>query len=271
MRSVAELLERECATVDLQGDHFERMLRRRDRKRRNQRIAVYGLVAGIAVAGMIGIATMRSKDEVKVTPGSHATPTAAPFPFLHDGALEPGTYVFSAPISSFDAYRITMSVPDGYEGEGGFVALKLGRTSQTGVSAWAVGDVYADPCHRVGPLPDRPAGASVDGLVAALASQRGLHVSTPTAITVDGYAGMYMERTVPVGTDLADCTGGEFRVWVATGGGDRYVEPGQQDLLWIVDVDGIPLVIDAALEAGISAKDRAEIIRIAESVRIDRR
>jgi hypothetical protein len=47
--------------------------------------------------------------------------------------------------------------------------------------------------------------------------------------------------------------------------------PGQRDLLWIVDVDGVPLVIDAALGAEASAQDRAELIQIAESVRIDPR
>ena len=64
MRSVSELLEREAATVDLEGDHFERMLRRRDRKRRNQRVGVYTLVAAFVVASVvIGISTLRSGDE----------------------------------------------------------------------------------------------------------------------------------------------------------------------------------------------------------------
>jgi hypothetical protein len=46
MPSISELLERESTTVDLEPGDFERLVRRRDRKRRNQRIA----------AGVVGIA-----------------------------------------------------------------------------------------------------------------------------------------------------------------------------------------------------------------------
>ena len=275
MPSVGELLEREGATVDLQGDHFERMLRRRDRKRRNQRAGVFALVAALAVAGLAtGISMLRSDDEGKAIPGSIPTQTATPIPSLHSGALEPGTYVISTLDPDFDAsYRITMDVPDGYEGlaEGVGVA-KLGRIGQMAVSAWVIGDVYADPCRWSSTLLDPPPVSSVDALVAALARQKGLRVSTPTDITVDGFAGTSMERTVPAGTTLAECDGVQFRPWLDTNGGERYLEPGQHDMLWIIDVDGVPLLIDASLgEAGTSAQDRAEHIQIAESLQIDPR
>ena len=254
---------------------IERQDRKQRRRSTRRKAEVYGLVATLMiVAGVLAACSSAGNDAQPGGSGPIPTPvptsTATPIPT--SGALEPGTYSFSTFVPDFDAsHRITMSVPDGYEGGGGYVALKLDRTSQTGVSVWAVGDVYADPCDRVGSLLDPPAGSSVDGLVAALASQQGLRVSTPISVTVDGFPATYMERTVPAGTDIAGCHGGEFRVWLATDGGARYLDPGQQDLLWILDVDGVPLVIDAALEAGISAQDRAEIIRIAESVRIDPR
>ena len=138
------------------------------------------------------------------------------------------------------------------------------------VSAWVIGDVYGDACKWSSTRLDRAVASSVDTLVAALASQRGLRVSTPTDVTIDGYTGTYMERTVPAGTDLDKCNGAEFRPWLATDGGTRYLEPGQRDRLWILDVDGVPLVIDASLGgAGTSSQARAEHTRIAESVRID--
>jgi hypothetical protein len=46
MPNLSDLLERESRTVDLEPNGFERLIRRRDRKRRNQRIA----------AGVVGIA-----------------------------------------------------------------------------------------------------------------------------------------------------------------------------------------------------------------------
>ena len=273
MRSVSELLEREAATVDLEGDHFERMLRRRDRKRRNQRVGVYTLVAAFVVASVvIGISTLRSGDEGGVIPATVTptpTPTAPPIPEL--GPLAPGTYVVSTLDREFDAsHRITIDVPGGYEGYEGFAVLLPGG-DQTGVSAWVVGYVYGDPCHRRGTPPDPAVASSVESLVAALANQRGVHASTPTDISVDGYTGMYLERTVPAGTTLTDCDGNEFRPWLDTDRGARYILPGQIDLLWIVDVDGVPLVIDAAIRSPRWAHVRDELLQMVESIRIDPR
>ena len=97
-------------------------------------------------------------------------------------------------------------------------------------------------------------------------------MSTPTDITVDGFAGTYMKRTVHTGINLADCDAGKFLTWLGIHGGERYLEPGEHAMLWIVDVDGVPLVIDASLGGpGTSAQDRATHIQIAESVRIEPR
>jgi hypothetical protein len=254
--------------VDRQHENQRRQSRRR-------RAGALVLVAVLVIAGVVvGISTLRSGDEGKVIPGSAPTPTATPVLPLHSGALEPGTYVVSTLDPDFDAkYRITMDVPDGYEGfpDGSGVA-KLGRIGQMAVGAWVIGDVYADPCRWETTLLDPPPVSSVDALVAALAGQKGLRVSTPTDITVDGFTGKSMERTVAAGTNLADCDGAHFRPWLGTDGGERYLEPGQHDMLWIIDVDGVPLVIDASLgAAGTSAQDRAAHIQIAESLQIDPR
>lgn len=250
----------------------DRQYENQRRQSRRRKAGALALVAVLVVAGVVvGINTLGSGDEAKVIPGSAPTPTATPIPSLHSGALEPGTYVVRTLDPAFDAsYRITMDVPDGYEAfpDGSGVA-KLGRIGQMAVGAWIIGDVFADPCRWKTTRLDPPPVSSVDALVAALAGQKGLRVSTPTDITVDGFAGTYMERTVRAGTNLADCDGIHFRPWLATDGGERYLEPGQRDILWIVDVDGVPLVIDASLgEAGTSAQDRAAHIHIAESLQI---
>src|SRR3989304_4298437 len=59
MSNVAELLERESRTVDLEPGDFERLTRRRDRKRRNQRGA----------AGAPGIATGADGSEPETLSG----------------------------------------------------------------------------------------------------------------------------------------------------------------------------------------------------------
>ncbi len=56
MPSVAELLERESTTVDLERGQFERLLRRRDRKRRNQRIGAAALAIILALVSFVALA-----------------------------------------------------------------------------------------------------------------------------------------------------------------------------------------------------------------------
>jgi Tol biopolymer transport system component len=55
MPSVSELLERESRTVDLEPGDFERLVRRRDRKRRNQRIGVGVLAIILALMSFVAL------------------------------------------------------------------------------------------------------------------------------------------------------------------------------------------------------------------------
>jgi hypothetical protein len=249
---------------------LERQQREQRRRTTRRRAGVYGLVAALVIVAVVfGVSTLTGDDAQPLIPGSTATPSPSPIHTLPDGALEPGTYIVSAEDPGFDAsYRITISVPDGYEGFQGWAVLKR-LTSETGVSAQVVSSVYADPCHWSGAEIDPSLTRDLDSLVAALVSQPGRHASTPTDVTVDGFAGKYMEQTVPAGIDsLVDCDGGEYRSWLDAEGA-RYHQPGEHNLLWIVDVDGVPLVIDAAFQPGTSAQLRAELLRMVESIRID--
>jgi hypothetical protein len=88
------------------------------------------------------------------------------------------------------------------------------------------------------------------------------------ASRMDGYAGTYMEMIVPTGIDVATCDHGEFRTWVNPVQGKRILETGQRDLLWIIDVDGHRLVIDAALGPQTTEQDRTDRIQMVESVQI---
>jgi Tol biopolymer transport system component len=55
MPSVSELLERESTTVDLEPGDFERLVRRRDRKRRNQRIGAGALAIILALVSFVAL------------------------------------------------------------------------------------------------------------------------------------------------------------------------------------------------------------------------
>src|SRR6266550_4592485 len=120
-----------------------------------------------------------------VSPSEKPGPEIHTFTVLGDPALD-GSHV------------ITMKLLDGYEGDD----VVFGSDGGQGISTWAVGNVFANPCHSNNTLLDPPIDPTVDGLVAGLASQKGHHATTPTDVEVDGYAGKYMEMTVPAGIDV---------------------------------------------------------------------
>jgi hypothetical protein len=228
------------------------------------------LVAILTTAAQILAACTAGDDTQPDATGPNATsvPASSVTPVAPSDAAEPGAYVFKTLDYNFDAsYRITMDLLDGYAGNDSFVVL--GTDEGQGISTWTVGNVYAEPCFWRGTLLDPPIDPSVDGLVAGLVSQSGLHASAATDVTLDGFTGKYMKLTVPARIDLADCQHGEFRTWVDPTGGGRWLEPGQRDLLWIVDVDGSRLVIDAALGPETTRQDRADRIQMVESIRIE--
>jgi hypothetical protein len=270
MPELREVFEMTTKQIEPDVDAWREQEKHQRRSNRNRKIGAFAVAAAIGVVAVVVV--IRAADEGTGTqPGGQPAPTAAqPIPSLPFGALEPGRYVFTSNDPGLDAsYRISIDVADGYEGFGGW-AVHIG-TSQTGVNTFAIGDVYADACQWEGSLIDRSAISSTDEVAAALASQEGLRVSTPTDVTLDGFAGTYMERTVLARTDLSECDGGMFRVYLDPSGEERYLVHGLLSLLWIIDVDGVPLVIEASLDPGTSAQVRAELLQMVESVRIDPR
>jgi hypothetical protein len=259
----------------------DRQLGRQRKRARNRKLGGLGLAAVIGVMAVLVVMRAAQDDGAATRPGGgptvgDASPSAQPIPSaLPGGRVEPGRYVFSSYDVSLDpldsSYRISIDVADGYTGLAGGAVVKLG-TDRTGVGIVAnLGGVYTDACHWEGTLVYRSAISSTDELAAALASQEGLRVSAPTGVALDGFAGTYMERRVPAGTDLAGCDGGELRTALYPDGGTSVPSPGDRVLLWILDIEGVPLLIGATLEAGTSAQVRAELVQMVESVRIDPR
>jgi hypothetical protein len=131
-----------------------------------------------------------------------------------------------------------------------------------GMTFWIVTNVLDDPCDGE-PL-DPPLGPSVDDLADALAAQPHTVVAQDTAVTIDGYSGRYLEYTA---NDMSDCPYGRLRRWM-TAGPTREALAGEHDQVWILDVDGTRVVIDAFSFAGSTAEDLAALDAIAETIRI---
>jgi hypothetical protein len=176
----------------------------------------------------------------------------------------------------------TVVVPSGwfdYLGGGRFT-IKY-RTNQPGpvlgISVWDVGQVFRDPCHWQGQAVDP--GPGVAALVAALVAQPTRHATTPTDVTLAGYAGKYLEWSVPAdiksstwtefdACDVADDGNRNFESWLGNGMGNRYEQvPGQVDRLWVLDVKGQRLVVDATYSPDTTQADRDQLEQVVESLR----
>jgi hypothetical protein len=200
------------------------------------------------------------------TPGSSASTPAS--------SADPDTTTIDGVVMGvLDYPAFTFEVPITWSANGAFVT----KGSQ-GVSVWDVGKVPQDPCHWQGTMSDP--GPTVDDLVEALATQRYRHATEPTQVTLSGYQGRFLELSVPddwVVTGDADFEGcdvepsnghRDFVSWLGNGEGERYLlVAGQVELVWILDVDGQRLVIDAIYPPDTADADRAELMSVVESLR----
>lgn len=214
------------------------------------------LTFGVAAAAVIAVALLGAavlRNGLDVGGGPESTPLPTP---SQGGSI----YL----ITNDEGVRVTLTVPDGWFPAGWYVSNGDAGPTLTGIQIWAVGNVYADPCRWRGALMDPPVGPTVDDLAQALAEQptRG---ATTSDVTLDGFAGKLVELTVPADISLADCDGGQFYSWE----GRFHQGPGQHDDVYILDVDGTRLVIDALSFPGSSATDRAELQQMLDTIQIE--
>jgi hypothetical protein len=239
------------------------------------------ITRSLAVASVLTLATAGIGAAQDASPAAGAMvsplPSEAPAPSLDPGRTRVAGQVFG--IGSYPRY--TLVVPDGWEAGGYFTAKSFSDPGPVmGVSVWDVAQVYGDPCHWQGTLADP--GPSVDDLVAALVAQPTRNATMPADVTLAGYPGRYLEWSVPADMvvtgdgDFAGChiepSNGhrDFNSWVGRGQGGRYQQAaGQVDRLWVLDVDGQRLLVDATYSADTTQGDRDELEQVVQSLRFD--
>jgi len=242
------------------------------------------VVAGMLAALTLAVVACSPAAQATVPPT--VTPTATPAPAatapqFHDGSLPAGTSVLT-PFAGMadpstvcmagimpactedpadDSISVTLTVPAGYAGAGGR-PLILGPAGDTALIILRGSWLYSDPCHST-PPPDVEVGPSVDDFANALADHPMLDATTPVDITLAGYAGKYVDLQLP--HDVATCTDNfwPFEPGVYAQGADHRWH------LWILDVDGIRVVIQAMDYPHTSAAQKAELQGIVESIEIE--
>jgi hypothetical protein len=237
-------------------------------------LALVGLIAFPRVGGVAG-------PQPTVSP----SPTVAPVPMPSSGTLAAGTYVMTPFVDNpnnsacwtppqpgcsetpaDDSIRVTLTVPAGWEPDPLHMGVWLSGKN-AGPPGGAVllvergGWPYQDPCHGSAATAIQ-VGPSVDDFANAIANHPSLDATTPVPVTLGGYSGKYLDLLIPA--DISACTDGYFP-WepgiYAQGASQRWH-------VWILDVNGIRVVILTTDYAGTSAADRSALQAIVDSIQI---
>ena len=236
-------------------------------------------IAGINLLPAQGVGTGPTAPP-SPTPGPTSTPTRTSTPSptvsLPPGvslapsgglAMAPGTYLIEDPFP----LRVTVTVGEGWTSWSGtrsdtaaFYKGSADPPNGVGFGVLIVDNLNADACDLAAGRLDPPLGSTPDDLANALADQPMTEASTVTDVAMAGYNGRYLEYTM-TGVAERGCTDGQvLERWPC-----RQALVGEHDKLWILDVDGVRLVIDAFSFPGTSDADHAEIQAIVDSIRIE--
>jgi hypothetical protein len=177
------------------------------------------------------------------------------------GAKPGGTYVLDDPFP----LRLTMSVADGWTVDGGLGYPNAGGVTRdegrTGVLFVIVDSPLKEACDSQAGTIDPPLGPSVDDLVSVLDGLPLIDITENTDVTLDGYLGRFLEYTKRA---AIECGGGGMGAWPTNS--QRDID--EYDQVWILDVDGVRLVVDA-YSTSPSESVRTELRRIVESIQIE--
>ena len=160
------------------------------------------------------------------------------------GAKPGGTYVLDDPFP----LRLTMSVADGWTLDGGQGDQNAGGVTRdegrTGVSFVIVDRPLKEACDPDAGTVDPPLGPDVDDLVTFLEGLPLIDISEGRDVTLDGYRGKYLEYTKRAAEN--ECGGGGMGAWPTNS--QRDIDEYNQ--VWILDVDGVRLVITVPVCTG---------------------
>ena len=274
MDDLGTRLERQSERFVLPAEALERTLARRDRRRRNERIASFVVVVALLITIIGSAVLLGSHSGSRTVPAGPTASPALPGPTSRelmsgvDRRLQPGSHW----LSRGDLF-ISFQVPVGWRS---FGDLAVSGPHGAAVGFWFADQVPLDPCNWKKASLDP--GTSVDGLVAALDAQPG--TTAPIDITLAGYPGRSMRLRAPTGgsmTGFKDCdvalvggTSSLEHIYVRWWMGDSWFgeQPNQSDRLWMLDVNGERLVVAAQWFPTTSQHTRAQIDSIVRSIRI---
>jgi hypothetical protein len=260
--------------------------------------------AAVVLIAFVGLRLLPGEGGVGTLPSPSASPasspsTAPPSPTASplasnvpakfpEGPLQAGTYTV-APFSSGlgmchvppqsgcsetdadNTIRITITVPEGWSGIDTAVWLEENQPpSGAAVGFGRGGWLLSDPCKYIDT--DVPVGPTVADFVDAVAQHPILDTTAPVDVTLGGYTGKYFDLQVPADISMCETDPGN------PGSGPIYrpYEPGiyaqgpsHRWHLWVLDVDGVRVVVQSMDYAGTSEQHRTELQAMVDSIQIE--
>jgi hypothetical protein len=229
-------------------------------------LAIGTRVLGPSAPGDVGSASSASPSPT-LAPSRSPSPSATPEPTasLVTHALEPFgpdgfdeedpraasiTFTFDAPASWETFEELGVSIGGNDWPDGAYLGFYRG------------GALFSDPClteEEAEADADVPVGPTVNDFVTALVEHPSLDVTAPADVTLSGYSGKYLDLLVP--DDISEC----FRYKpmdehiYAQGAGQRWH-------MWILDVDGVRVLVETNDYPGTSADWLAEAQAIVDGL-----
>jgi hypothetical protein len=258
--------------------------------------AIAGCATGQGVATGAATSATAAQGPTTSPPGPTPSPSKSPSPSpsparIPDGPLAAGTYTFQpfagpgglCVVESSqagcieagaedDSIRVTFTIPDGWTVFGGTVHPTVERYLPPGGAGLKFGRggwLYSQLC--AGPGPDIPTGTTVDEFVTALVDHPDLDVSSPVDVTLGGFSGQYLELRAPANTttdELGPDPGGcnYYFVWEP---GIYAQGPNALWRIWVLDVDGVRVVVRSDSYPGTSPQVQAQLAAIVDSIQIE--
>ena len=191
-----DLLERALHRFEPQPGLAERVYRRRDQKRRNQRIRAGVLGLAIAVAlGWLGVNAIRSTPPVPAAPGGAETGPTETGPTESEGAVaEP--YEFLDGQLTFSVARPWDNSVAGWEGGPNMVTLDLHRVYEERFM------LVADPLPVGKGCEDGPAPADAEALALSIRSDPDFEATEPVVVSVGGIDALRMDVVAATGASI---------------------------------------------------------------------
>lgn len=201
---------------------------------------------------------------------STSTPTATTTIIgeIPDGPLQPGRYAL-APIGPLDEPFAVVDIPTGYHSWTTFIEADepAGLEDPLMLGLWLITKVYENPCAESHPVKPTSVRATAN---AFLRQRFTLSIAPREVELAAGYHGLYMEVTTPTDFDYFACDDAEVNLWDGRPDGTYWTRmPGMVNRLWILDVDGQPMMIHLAVPPSATNRQIHAMTRIVEGAEFE--